>query len=252
MGLNEEAGGIGHRATESVIAGAVMQQAESATSLRVRPVHHVMQLGRRIELQSMDPHFHDITIGLYEQTPEPGLVSFLAHSYSGLDGVEGRLQRIIDAMLVIGGMSRHGNDGRRLRHACGQAHRFATRRLFTEACKLKPGAAPETRPLAVADKTTGRNIKIVRADGGTYLVTADGLDEGRAQRIGAIGRGLSRLAQMELIGEDAARVRFACGQAHDALVGLLLPRALNLRAAMREQEEAMSRGMLVAPSAQKS
>lgn len=229
-----------------------MQQVEGATSISVRPAHHVMQLGRRIELQSMDPHFHDITIGLYERTPEPGLVTFLAHSYSGLDGVEGRLQRIIDAMLVIGGMSRYGNDGRQLRHACGEAHRFATRRLFIEACKLKPNVAPEVRPLAVADKTTGRNIKVMREDDGTYLVTADGPDDGRAQRVGAIGRGLSRLAQMELIGEDAARVRFACGRAHDALVGLMLPRALNLRAAMREQEEAMSRGMLVAPSAQKT
>ena len=124
-----------------------MQQVESATSIGVRPAHHVMQLGRRIELQSMDPHFHDITIGLYEQTPEPGLVSFLAHSYSGLDGVAGRLQRIIDPMLVIGGMSRYANDGRQLRHACGQAHSFATRRLFIEACKLKPGAAPEARPI---------------------------------------------------------------------------------------------------------
>jgi hypothetical protein len=47
-------------------------------------------------------------------------------------------------------------------------------------------------------------------------------------------------------------VGFACGHEHDALIGMLLPRALNLRAAMREQEEAMSRGMLVAPSAQKS
>ena len=229
-----------------------MQQVESATPVRVRPAHHVVELGRRIELQSMDPYFHDITIGLYEQAPEPGLVTFVAHSYSGLDGVERRLQRIIDSMLVLGGMGRYGNDGRHLRHACGEAHRFATRRLFVEACKLKPGAEPELRPLAVADKTTGRNIVVVREDDATYRVTADGLDDGRAQRIGAIGRGLSRLAQMELIGEDAARVRFACGHAHDELVGLLLPRALNLRAAMREQEEAMSRGMLVAPSAQQN
>jgi hypothetical protein len=35
------------------------------------------------------------------------------------------------------------------------------------------------------------------------------------------------------------------------LVALLLPRALNVRAILREEEDAGSRGMLVAPSQQK-
>jgi len=46
-------------------------------------------------------------------------------------------------------------------------------------------------------------------------------------------------------------VVFPCGRPHDELMGLLLPRALNARAALREEEMAASRGMLVAPSAQK-
>ena len=43
---------------------------------------------------------------------------------------------------------------------------------------------------------------------------------------------------------------FACGHDHDELVGLLLGRALNVRAAMREAEAAAARGVLAAPSAQ--
>lgn len=225
---------------------------EGSGGAGIRPVAHVVELGRRIELQSMDSQFHDITIGLYEQEPRPGVIEYFVHSYSIIEGSKGRLARIVTVMLELGGMARAGTDGQHLCFPCGEVHKLACRRLFVEACKVKPGVVSKPMPLEVADKTTGRNIKVIREDGATYRVTADGLDEGRAQRIGAIGRGLSRLAQMELIGEDAARVRFTCGRAHDELVGLLLPRALNLRAAMREQEEAMSRGMLVAPSAQKS
>lgn len=213
---------------------------------------HVRALGRRIELISMDPHFHDITIGLYETTAPDGAISYLLHSYSGRSGVSERLRGLAAIMAAIGGMVVEPGEGTRVRFRCGKGHRLACRRLFVEAGKVKPGAAAQTRPLQIADKTTGRTITVVHDDLTTYRVTADGLDDGRAQRVGAIGRGLARLAELELIGEDATRVRTSCGQAHDELVGLLLMRALNLRAAMREQEEAMSRGLLVAPSAQKS
>lgn len=229
-----------------------MRQAETTSDPGIRSRVHVVELGRRIELQSMDPQFHNITIGLYEQQPKPGIIEYFVHSYSTIEGTDERLARVVTVMLELGGMARAGNDARRLCFRCGEVHKLACRRLFVEACKVKPGIVSKPMPLEVVDKTTGRNIKVIREDKATYRVTADGLDEGRAQRIGAIGRGLSRLAQMELIGEDAARVRFTCGHPHDELIGLLLPRALNLRAAMREQEEAMSRGMLVAPSAQKS
>jgi hypothetical protein len=200
----------------------------------------------------MDPHFHNITIGLYEQHPSNGATEYLIHSYSSLPGVAERLNQLADTMTTLGGLIRIGAGGRRFRFACGRGHRLAGKRLFIEACKLKPGVAAAARPLVVEDKTTMRTITLSREGASTYHVAASGVDEGRAQRIGAVGRGLSRLAEMELIGDDAARVGFACGHEHDALIGMLLPRALNLRAAMREQEEAMSRGMLVAPSAQKS
>jgi hypothetical protein len=45
-------------------------------------------------------------------------------------------------------------------------------------------------------------------------------------------------------------VSFPCGERHDALVGLLLVRAQNLRAALREEELTATRGILAAPSAQ--
>jgi hypothetical protein len=47
-------------------------------------------------------------------------------------------------------------------------------------------------------------------------------------------------------------VAFPCGAEHDALIGLLLVRAQNLRAVLREEEMQSTRGVLSAPSAQDS
>ena len=44
---------------------------------------------------------------------------------------------------------------------------------------------------------------------------------------------------------------FPCKTPHDALIGMLLFRAQNVRAAMQEEEMASARGMLASPSQQK-
>ena len=49
--------------------------------------------------------------------------------------------------------------------------------------------------------------------------------------------------------EVANEAAFACGGAHDALVGLLLVRVLNVRAVIRGEDAAAAQGVLAAPSA---
>ena len=44
-----------------------------------------IDLGRRIELVPMDPHFHNISIALYRQEAGDGPV-FQVHSYSNQEG----------------------------------------------------------------------------------------------------------------------------------------------------------------------
>ena len=63
--------------------------------------------------------------------------------------------------------------------------------------------------------------------------------------------GLKKLAETAPVEGAQDQVAFSCGHPHDALVALLLPRALNVRAILREEESAGARGMLVAPSQQK-
>jgi hypothetical protein len=209
-----------------------------------------LDLGRRIELVSMDPHCSNITIGLYEQGGAGGSAcpEYVIHSYSGLPEARARLDSIRHAMVVLGGLDlREGRFG----FPCGWRHQLAMRRTFLEACKLPTEAEVVPRPLTVLDKKLDRNVMVRSLGGGTYELTADGPADASATRLESIAGGFRKLAEVEFVPAEPHRFHFGCGQAHDALIGLLLPRALNVRAILREQEMASSRGMLVAPSAQK-
>ena len=125
------------------------------------------------------------------------------------------------------------------------------KRLFLEACKKAPGAEVAALPMSIYDKKNDLNIGATGIGGGAYRIAADagGGDDKVARRVDGVTRGLIKLAEMEP-GAEPGEARFACGTAHDELVGLLLGRALNVRAAMREAEAAAARGVLAAPSAQ--
>ena len=208
---------------------------------------HIEDLGHRIELVSMDTHCHDISIGLYEQG-EGAAFSFLPHTYSRLDGAAARIDFLVEAMITLGGMERAENGSGGLRFQCGVEHPMGCRRIFLESCKIPTGSALEAKPLSIFDKKSERTITVTGDGSGGYQLTADGPEDGRDRRVGAIAKGLIKLAEMDAVADD--HVRFACGHAHDAMIGLLLRRALNVRAAIREQEDKAGRGVLAAPSAQ--
>ncbi len=202
----------------------------------------ITTIGRRVELVPMDPHFHNITIALYRRHLPAG-PAFLVHTYSRRPGAEERLEFIAGAMCRLGGLV--AEQPRLLRFPCGADHELACRRVFLEACKLGPGQAAEERPLKIFDKKSGRQLAALSLGEGRYRVASEGGDAGR---IAAVAGGLVKLGQMRAVAPD--QVEFPCGRAHDALVGLLLVRALNVRAVLREQEMAAARGILAAPSAQ--
>ena len=214
---------------------------------RIQPMGVTVDIGRRIELISMDPHFHDITIALYVQRLELG-PAFLVHTYSQLSGVEERVRFVAEAMCKLGGMELT-SDGL-IHFPCWSAHEAACRRVFIEACKLTPGAAPEIRPLSILDKKSGLKIHVSNRGEGTYQITAEGEESKKERRVSAIARALCKLGEMEKVGQASDQVAFSCQHDHDATVGLLLVRAPNVRVALKEQELAASRGVLSAPGKQ--
>ena len=192
-------------------------------------------LGTRIELVSMDSHCHEITLGLYQQGHE-----FLIHSYSGHPDGPGRLAFLRDAGVMLGGLV---NSNGQLTFPCGTIHKAAIRRVFLESAKLPTGSTLHSKPLTIFDKKSNQQIVVQSLGAGRYEVLADG------PRVEAITYGLKKVAELQESGPGV--VAFPCGQSHDDLIGLLLPRALNVRAILREEESVATRGVLVAPSAQK-
>ncbi|MDA0747127.1 MAG: hypothetical protein O2954_11445 [bacterium] len=207
-----------------------------------------VNIGRRIELVPMDLHFESVTLALYcqewESTP-----AYRVHTYSRKEGIQERIEFVVRAMETLGGMEQVG-DGL-LRFPCGAGHEFACRRVFLEACKQDPAEGIEVRPLHTLDKKSGLTMVASGFGDGRYRVTAEGEGKDPARRVGVIVNGLMKLGEMLEVEGREEEVGFACGQTHDAMVGLLLVRAPNVRALVREQEDAASRGMLAAPSQQR-
>lgn len=214
----------------------------------------IVDIGRRIELIPIDPHFHDITIGLYRQqladaTTGTDTPAFLVHTYSQMTGATERIEAVAEAMQILGGMLKTA-DGL-LYFPCKHTHEAACRRVFLEACKLTSNTHAEPRPLNILDRKSQLTITVDSTGNGIYRVSANGEGRGAARRISAIAGGLMKLGEMESVETDNNdTVSFACGHPHDALIGLLLIRAPNVRIALREAEMGAARGVLSAPSQQ--
>lgn len=208
---------------------------------------HTPFIGKRIELVSMDPHFHDISIGLYEQQKQ-GKPAYFVHTYSHQDGADKRIKFVAETMKAFGGLEL-GDDGL-LRFPCGQEHSLAIKRVFLDSCKVAPQSDVTARPMRILDKKSGCDVTVDAIGGGEYRLKIEGKPDDAARRVTAIARGLARLGEMETDDDQIDRVTFGCGQSHDALVGLLLIRAPNVRAAMREAEMMAARGVLGVPGQQ--
>jgi hypothetical protein len=208
----------------------------------------IVELGRRVELVSMDAHFHDISLALYRQERGGGPVG-LVHTYSPKPGAAERTASVARAMAVLGGLEPVDGDEALVRFPCRSWHEAAAKRIFLEACKADPAAPVAARPLEIVDRRTGQQIRVEPLGGGSYRVHADGANDETPSRAPAVAGGLAKLAEL-VPGDDREVVTFPCGRDHDALVGLLLGRALNVRASLREEEERSARGVLAAPSQQ--
>jgi hypothetical protein len=207
-------------------------------------------IGKRIELVSMDPHCLNISIALYLQDHVQG-PEFLVHTYSQRPEAIQRIRFICEGMVNLGGMEFLQAGSNRVRFACHGDHLKACRRVFLEVCKLPSESPLVPKELLIFDKKSNRTIRAISGPGCAYELTADGLDnEERSQRISAVAQGLTKLAELRVEGQGLNQLSFPCGQRHDPLIGLLLGRALNVRAVLREQELAASKGILAPPSAQ--
>lgn len=211
----------------------------------------LVNCGRYLDLISMDKYFHDISIALHVREGDGGCL-FILHTYSRMAGSEDRVKAVAAFMVALGGME-WGGEGV-VRFPCGELHERAIKRIFNEVVMLDPATPLTPKPLSVHEAKTGLTIAVDGEQEGdgqwSYLVSAEGPPEGLARRVATVAGGLLKLGDMQPVAGTQDRVRFSCGRDHRALVGLLLPRALNVRAVIAAEEAEQKRGVLLAPSAQ--
>jgi len=117
-----------------------------------------VDLGHRVELVAMDPHYEDIAVGLYVRESGRGPVGSV-HSYSRHPGTAARLAAIAQTMRELGGLEA-GADVE-VRFACGTWHHAAAKRLFIEAVKHDPATLGQASPLQATDARSGQRIEVV-------------------------------------------------------------------------------------------
>ena len=208
-----------------------------------------LDLGRRIELHSMDPHCHDISLGLYRQVHR-GRSNYLVHSYSRVEAAVIRLAAIGNGLAALAGMIPVEGHPGLLEFSCGGDHEKALRRTFLEVCRNADEEIGDPLPLVRYDKKAECELTVISESKGRYRITAPESAEMGPRRIRAVARGFAKLCEMDIDESDEAVVSFACGASHDPLMGTLFFRAQNVRSAMQQDELSAGRGVLAAPGQQ--
>ncbi len=184
----------------------------------------IERYGRCLELVSIDPNFHDISVGLYEKD---GVAT--VWTFSRIDGVETRIRKIRDQLVALGGFKAVADVHNQVRTSCGTIHPRPTKFLMTQAVEKDPGFSLPEGEIAVKDLKSGMMLGLHSKEANgrvTYYVKAEGEAQNKTARLRAVTAGFVRYGEMEKT-EDGG-VSFTCGHQHSQLVRLLLPYARNV------------------------
>ena len=215
-----------------------MTSLKNAQRGRVREV--IATYGKCMELISMDPNFHEITVGLYVKD---GIGT--VWTFSGKPGVEKRVEEIRGQLVELGGMVPVDGTHNQATFPDGEMYDRPLRFLLRQAVEKPYGTRhPEGRieikdlrsPLqiiATPEEMDGRWI---------YRVTAEGEYKNPKMRVRAITQGFVRYGEMEKVDVDA--VTFPHGGRRDELIRLVLPYARNVTGTADMLEAEALRGQM--------
>ncbi len=215
----------------------------------MRVVDIIQEYGNCLELVPMDPHFEDITVGLYYRAD---VDTATVWTFSRKSGVEDRIRQIRDQLVKLGGMAPIDGTHNQVRFRCGHMHRRPVKFLLVQAVEKPPDFAFEGEELSVKDLKS-RLMMYAEAwdveDRWVYEISPEvGAPEKIANmRTRAMVGGLMRYGDMERVSNKGAA--FVCGFKHDGLVRLLLPYARNVSAVEQMLESSALRGQLTTGTA---
>ena len=186
----------------------------------------IKRLGRCLELVSMDPHFHDVTVGLYYT----GNVTTV-WSFSRVPGIEGRIEQIRDRLVALGGLIPVEGTHDKAVFPSESIFEKPLRFLFTETVEKDPSIAPPDGLITSPDTKSRLTFKVTGAqsdDKYVYTVTAEGEAPRPQSRIRAVVGGYMRYGECERVTPES--FVFPDNARHDEMARVLLPFARNVSA----------------------
>ncbi|MCH7606487.1 MAG: hypothetical protein IH962_04965 [Chloroflexi bacterium] len=197
-----------------------------AATDRPRVAEVIERLGKCLELVPLDPHFHDISVGLYLKD---GICTIW--TYSCIPGVENRIANIRDQFVSIGDLEPVAGSHDQIRFSCGHIHLRALKFLLAQAVGKSPDFSPPTGDLSIQDTRTKLMLSVAGSQSGgkwVYQVSGAGEAPSIPARLRLVVAGFVRYGEMEK--ESDTEVSFPCRQRHDRLMRLLLPYSRNVSA----------------------
>ena len=213
---------------------------QSTIARRGQVAEKLGEIGSCLELVPMDPHFSNVSVGLYYKD---GYCS--VWSFSRVRGVEGRLRDIRDQMVRLGGVQPAEGSDNRFIFPCGIIHMRPVKFLLTRAVTRSPDFAHPDGPMTIKDSKSALMLTVAgeRKDGRhVYQVSGEGEVRNPALRLRMVVAGFMRYGEMEKVGDT--EVAFPCGWRHDELVRLLMPYSRNISAVESMMEAEAVRGQM--------
>ncbi|MXY42836.1 MAG: hypothetical protein F4Y50_02040 [Dehalococcoidia bacterium] len=215
-----------------------MTSLKNAQRGRVREV--IATYGKCMELISMDPNFHEITVGLYVKD---GIGT--VWTFSGKPGVEKRVEEIRDQLVTLGGMVPVDGTHNQATFPDGEMYDRPLRFLLRQAVEKPYGTTHPEGRIEIKDLRSPLQIITTpeEIDGRwIYRVTAEGEYKNPKMRVRAVTQGFVRYGEMEKVDVDA--VTFPPGGRRDELIRLVLPYARNVTGTADMLEAEALRGQM--------
>ena len=213
---------------------------EVRTKERLRVADVIERYGRCLELVPMDPHFHNVSVGLYMKD---GICT--VWTYSRKPGVEARMQRVRDQLVSLGGMVEVQGTHNQVQFSCGQLHGRPVRFLMAQAVGKDPDYALPKGALSIKDTKTNLMLSVAAREADSrwvYTVSGEGEAPNIPMRLRLVVAGFVRYGEMDKVSDT--EVTFPCGERHEPLLRLLLPYSRNVSAVESMMEAEALRGQM--------
>ena len=220
-----------------------MKATDIDTGVHVAEV--IERYGQCLELIAVDPHFHDISVGLYVKDATATVWTF-----SRKPGIERRVRKIRDQLVSLGGLVPVDGTPHQVVFPCDHFHVRAAKFLLAKAVEKDPSYRLPEGTISLKDTKSALVLNVTgrEVDGGwIYTVTGEGEAPNVPLRLAAVVRGFVRYGEMRKVSDT--EVTFSCGHRHDELIHLLLPYARNISAVEDSLQAEALRGQLTTGTA---